>query len=86
MSKFREVFPSDLPYISPDRDIYFCIDLEPGAHPIPIPPYRMGPLELRELKAKIQELLDSGFIRPSASPWTSLIFFVKIKDYNIRCV
>ena len=53
----------------PDRDIDFCINLEPGTHPISIPPYRMTPAELRELKAQLQELLSKGFIRPSASPW-----------------
>ncbi|WMV42383.1 hypothetical protein MTR67_035768 [Solanum verrucosum] len=52
-----------------DRDIDFCIDLEPGTRPISIPPYRMAPTELREVKAQIQELLDKGFIRPIASPW-----------------
>ncbi|WMV46238.1 hypothetical protein MTR67_039623 [Solanum verrucosum] len=29
--EFREVFPNDLPGMPPDRDIDFCIDLEPGA-------------------------------------------------------
>jgi len=50
-----------------DRDIDFCIDLKPGTRPISIPPYHMAPTELRELKVQIQELLDKGFIRPSAS-------------------
>ena len=58
MSKFREVFPIDLPGMPPDRDIDFCIDLEPSTRPISIPPYRMASAELRELKAQIQELLD----------------------------
>ncbi|WMV34738.1 hypothetical protein MTR67_028123 [Solanum verrucosum] len=71
VSKFREVFPNDLPDMPPDRDINFCIDLEPGTHPISIPPYHMAPTELRELKTQIQELLDKGFIRPSASPWSA---------------
>ena len=61
------MFPADLPGMPPDRDIDFCIDLEPGSRPISIPPYRMAPAELRELKAQLQELLNKGFIRPSAS-------------------
>ncbi|KAH0672776.1 hypothetical protein KY290_026933 [Solanum tuberosum] len=69
VSQFSEVFPNDLPGRPPDRDIDFCIELEPGTRPISIPPYRMAPAELRELKAQIQELLDKGFIHPSASPW-----------------
>ena len=67
--EFLDVFPADLPGMPPDRDIDFCIDLEPGTRPISIPPYRMTPAELRELKAQLQELLGKGFIRPSASPW-----------------
>ena len=68
----------------PDRDIDFCIDLEPGTRPISIPPYRMAPAELRELKAQLQELLNKGFIRPSASPWGAPVLFVKKKDGSFR--
>ncbi|WMV33155.1 hypothetical protein MTR67_026540, partial [Solanum verrucosum] len=65
------------------RDIHFCIDLEPGTRPISIPPYHMAPAELRELKAQIQELLDKGFIRPSASPQGAPILFVKKNDDDL---
>ena len=44
----------------------------------------MAPTELRELKAQIQELLDKGFIPPSAFPWGATILFVKKKDSSIR--
>ena len=46
--EFLDVFPADLRGMPPDRDIDFCIDLEPGTRPISIPPYRMAPAELRE--------------------------------------
>ena len=72
------------PGMPPDRDIDFCIDLEPGTRPISIPPYRMAPAELRELKAQLQELLSKGFIRPSASPWGAPVLFVKKKDGSFR--
>jgi len=78
--EFLDVFPVDLPRMPQDRDIDFCIDLEPGTRPISIPPYRMAPAELRELKAQLQELLSKGFIRPSASPWGAPVLFVKKKD------
>ena len=78
------MFPVDLPGMPPDRDIDFCIDLEPGTRPISIPPYRMAPVELRELKAQLQELLNKGFIRPSASPWGAPVLFVKKKDGSFR--
>ena len=77
--EFLDVFPADLPGMPPDRDI-FCIDLEPGTHPISIPPYRMAPAELRDLKIQLQELLSKGFIRPSASPWGAPVLVVKKKD------
>ena len=77
------MFPADLPCMPPDRDIDFCIDLEPGTRPISIPPYWIAPAELRELKAQLQELLSKGFIRPSASPWGAPVLFVK-KDGSFR--
>ena len=77
--EFMDVFPADLPRMPPDRDIDFGIDLEPGTRPISIPPYRMAPAELRELKAQLQELLGKGFIRPSASPLGAPVLFVKQK-------
>ncbi|WMV58455.1 hypothetical protein MTR67_051840, partial [Solanum verrucosum] len=74
VSEFSEVFPNDLPGMPLDRDIDFYIDLEPSTRPISIPPYCMAPTEFREIKAQIQELLDKGFIRPSASPWGAVVF------------
>ena len=82
--EFLEVFPADLSGMPPDRDIDFCIDLESGTRPISIPPYRMAPAELRELKAQLQGLLSKGFIRPSASPWVAPVLFVKKKDGSFR--
>ena len=42
--KFLDVFPVDLPGMPPDRDIDFCIDLEPGTRPISIPLIEWLPL------------------------------------------
>ncbi|WMV54709.1 hypothetical protein MTR67_048094 [Solanum verrucosum] len=83
VSEFRKVFPNNLSGMPPDRDIDFCIDLEPGTPPISTP-YRMAPIELRKLKDQIQELLDKGFIHPSASPWGSKVLFVKKKNGSMR--
>ncbi|XP_069152767.1 uncharacterized protein [Solanum lycopersicum] len=47
--EFLDVFPAELLGMPPDRDIDFCIDLEPVTRPISITPYRMSPAELREL-------------------------------------
>ena len=66
--EFPDVFPEDLPGLPPDRETEFTIEVIPGVAPISIPPYRMAPLELQELKKQLQEFLDKGFIRPSVSP------------------
>ena len=58
--EFPDVFPEDLPGLPPDREIEFTIDVIPGVAPISVPPYRMAPLELQELKKQLQELLDKG--------------------------
>ncbi|XP_070013954.1 uncharacterized protein [Nicotiana sylvestris] len=50
---FPDVFPVDLPGMPPDRDIDFGIDLVLGTKPISIPPYRMAPAELKELKEQV---------------------------------
>ncbi|CAD5192555.1 unnamed protein product [Musa acuminata subsp. malaccensis] len=83
VKEFPDVFPDDLPGLSPDREGEFTIDLVPGTTLISKPPYRMAPLELEELKKQLQELLDKGFIRPSVSPWGApvLFFFLVIRSF-----
>ncbi|CAJ2645621.1 unnamed protein product [Trifolium pratense] len=86
-SEFPDVFPEDLPGLPPDREIEFSIELVPDTQPISIPPYRMAPAELKELKEQLQDLLDKGFIRASTSPWGAPVLFVKKKDGSMRlCV
>jgi hypothetical protein len=85
--EYPDVFPDDLPGMPPDRDIEFVIELQPGTAPISKRPYRMPPNELAELKIQLQDLLDKGFIRPSASPWGCPALFIKKKDNSLRlCV
>ena len=70
--------------MSPRREVNFTIDLVPGASPISKAPYCLSPTELQELKKQLQELTDSGFIRPSTSPWGAPVLFVKKKDGSLR--
>ncbi|KAH0678989.1 hypothetical protein KY284_020074 [Solanum tuberosum] len=79
-----EVFPDDLPGVPPEREIDFGIDILPDTHPISIPPYKMAPVELKELKEQLKDLLDKGFIQPSVSPWGALVLFVRKKDGSLR--
>ena len=84
MRDFQDVFPDDLPGPPPEREVDFPIDLVPGTAPISLPPYRMAPAELKELKAQLQELVDGGFTRPNISPWGVPVLFVKKKDGTWR--
>ncbi|XP_048132162.1 uncharacterized protein LOC115741886 [Rhodamnia argentea] len=82
--EFPDVFPRELPGLPPEREIEFIIELAPGTEPISKAPYRMSPCELKELKVRMQELLDKRFIRSSASPWGAPVLFVKKKDGSLR--
>ena len=62
VKEFLDVFPDDISGLPPDREIEFVIELILGTEPISIPPYRMAPAELKELKAQLEELLSKGFI------------------------
>jgi hypothetical protein len=53
----------------PERVIEFKIELQPGTAPISKAPYKMSPIELKELKIQLQGLLDQGYICSSISPW-----------------
>jgi len=81
---FPEVFPDELPGIPPDREIDFGIHVMPGMQPISIPPYRMAPEELKELKEQLKDFQQMGFIRPSMSPLGTPVLFVRKKYGSLR--
>ena len=60
--EFLDIFPEDLPGLSPVREIEFSIKIMPGTTPISKAPYRMASIELAKLKKQIQELLNKGLI------------------------
>jgi hypothetical protein len=80
VSEFLVVFPEELPSMPPDLEIEFVIELVLGTAPIFKRPYRMTVNQLAELKEQLQELLDKGYIRPSASAWGASVIFVLKKD------
>jgi hypothetical protein len=85
--EFLNVFPNDLPGIPPERVIKFKIELQPGTAPIANAPYKMSPVEMKELKIQLQGLLDKGYIHPSTSPWGCSVLFVEKKDKELHlCV
>nr|GFD35772.1 DNA/RNA polymerases superfamily protein [Tanacetum cinerariifolium] len=80
VSEFPDVFPDELPGIPLVREVEFSIKLILGAEPISKAPYRMAPIELKELKDQLHELLERGFIRPSVSPWGAPL---RVKEQDI---
>jgi hypothetical protein len=85
--EFPDVFHEELPRMPPERAIEFKIELQPGIAPIAKAPYKISPLELIELKAQLQDLLDKGFIHPSSLPWGCPTLFMSKKDKDLHlCV
>jgi hypothetical protein len=84
---YPDVFKGSLDTLPPlrrtDGDM---IELEPGTRPISRAPYRMSPLELRELRKQLDELLSKGFIEPCVSEWGSPVLFVKKPNGSLRMV
>jgi hypothetical protein len=54
VNEFPDVFPKELPSMSPNRDIEFVIELKPGTASIQKTPFRMTTPELGELKEHIK--------------------------------
>jgi hypothetical protein len=84
VSEFHDVFPKELPGMTPERKVEFAIELIPGTAPISKRVYRVSGPELVELKKQIDELLEKGYIRPSTSPWAAPVLFVEKKDGTKR--
>ena len=84
--KLQDVFPNELPGLPPHREFDFSIEVYLGTDPILVFPYRMAPLELKELKTLLEELLSKGFVHPSTLPWgaPAPVLFVKKKDDTLR--
>ena len=48
--EYVDVFPDELPGLSPHMDVDFGIKLHPGTSPISMTPHRMAPVEMHELR------------------------------------
>lgn len=58
--------------------------MKEGSQPFSIRPYRNSYEQKNEIEKLILEMLDSGVIRPSSSPFASPILLVKKKDRTWR--
>ncbi|XP_061348530.1 uncharacterized protein LOC133293925 [Gastrolobium bilobum] len=69
--------PTDLP---PHRQIDHEIHLEPNTLPVNVRPYRYPHFQKNEIEKQVAQMLDSGFIKHSNSPFSSPVLLVKKKD------
>ena len=81
---FKDVFPEDLPGMPPKQVFDFSINLILEAKPIPKAPHRMTTMDLVELKAQLQDMLDKGLLRSSVLQWGAPVIFVRKKDGTLR--
>ena len=83
--EFPDIFAEKLPPgMPPTRGVTHTIELEEGVAPPFGPIYRFAPAELEELRKQITELLATGKIQPSKSPYGSPTIFVRKKDGTLR--
>jgi len=78
---FSKAKASELP---PHRDYNLKIDLEEGTSPPLGTLYSLSPVELSTLRTFIDENLNTGFIRPTASSHAAPVLFIKKKDGSLR--
>ena len=76
--------PKQLP---PNRKIDHKIPIKVGTDPINVRPYKYPYVLKTEIEKQVEEMMKSGIIRPSNSPYSSPVILMKKKDGSWRfCV
>ncbi|XP_063942971.1 uncharacterized protein LOC108207610 [Daucus carota subsp. sativus] len=86
IQKYERVFavPTNLP---PSRPVDHAIPLQQSSNPFKLKPYRYPHSQKTEIENQVQQMLDSGIIKTSNSPFASHVILVKKKDDTWRfCV
>nr|XP_027093474.1 uncharacterized protein LOC113713862 [Coffea arabica] len=86
LQQYSQVFatPTGLP---PKREPDHQITLKPGAEPFKLKPYRYPHAHKTEIEKQVAEMLSSGIVIHSSSPFASPVLLVKKKDNSWRlCV
>ena len=80
LEKHTKVFGKIMHGVPPNKGIEHVIELKEGAKPIMITPYRHLKKHKDEIEKAIKELWEIGHIRPSKSPFASVVVLAKKKD------
>ncbi|KZV50860.1 peroxidase 64 [Dorcoceras hygrometricum] len=86
LKQYERLF--DLPRtLPPTRTQDHAIRLKEGQGPVQVRPYRYAHHQKDEIEKMISEMMQSGIIQPSCSPFSSPVILVKKKDGSWRfCV
>ncbi|MCO5596537.1 hypothetical protein L7F22_050602 [Adiantum nelumboides] len=87
LNEFQDVFIDDIPGELPPKrgDDDHMIELIPGSSPPNKPPYRVSQAQQEEIMKQVNELVEKGMVRPSSSPFCSLVLLVQKKDGTYQC-
>src|SRR5271163_1772770 len=87
LQEFKDVFSKQSFDVLPEhKDWDHAIELIPGEKAAGCKVYPLAPSEQKELDLFLKENLETGRIRPSKSPMSSPVFFIKRKDGSLRLV
>ena len=84
LREFTSMFSKQSFDILPEsREWDHAVEIIPGSKPTGCKVYPLSPVEQKELDAFLKENLETGQIRPSKSPMSSPVFFIKKKDSSL---
>lgn len=85
LTNFADIFqePRGLP---PPRSHDHCIPLKPGIEPTNARPYRYPYFQKAEIEKQVKEMIKSGVIRPSVSPYSLQYFWLRKRMALSECV